>query len=66
MEMRVSWGVSIFENQFEFISRRSVVEAIFLVRKRVEQSRERGIDLRAVFIDLKRACNKVSMEVVCR
>jgi hypothetical protein len=51
---------NITENQFGFMPGRLTMEALFLIRQLMERCKEQKKDLRMVFIDLKKAYDKVS------
>ena len=51
-------------NQFGFMPRRSTMEVIFLIRQVMERYREKKNDLHMVFIDLKKAYDKIPRNVM--
>jgi hypothetical protein len=55
---------NIIESQFGFMSGRSTMKAIFLIRQLMERCREQKKNLHMIFIDLKNAYDKVSMNVM--
>nr|XP_016436653.1 PREDICTED: uncharacterized protein LOC107762784 [Nicotiana tabacum] len=66
IEARVRDMTSISVNQFGFMPGRSTTEAIHLIRRMVEQFRDKKKDLHMVLIDLEKAYDKVPREVLWR
>jgi hypothetical protein len=55
---------NVTENQFGFMPERSTMEAIFLIRQLMERCREQKKDLHIFFIDLEKAYEKVSRNII--
>ncbi|GKC33418.1 hypothetical protein Tco_1040712 [Tanacetum coccineum] len=59
IERRLRKETSVSENQFGFMPRRSLIEAIHLIRSLMENFRERQRDLHLAFIDLEKTYDSV-------
>ncbi|XP_016452044.1 uncharacterized protein LOC107776646 [Nicotiana tabacum] len=66
VKVRVTKTMSIFENQFGFIPGHLTTKAIHLVRRLVKLFTRRKNDLHMMFIELEKAYDKVSREVIWR
>ncbi|GJZ37555.1 retrovirus-related pol polyprotein LINE-1 [Tanacetum coccineum] len=66
IERRLRRETSVSENQFGFMPRRSTIEAIHLLRNLMEKYRERQRDLHMAFLDLEKAYDSVSQELIRR
>ena len=64
IEYRLRQNIKISENQFEFMSGRSTIGAIHLLHQLIERFRDGKRNLHMVFIDLEKAYDKVSREVL--
>jgi hypothetical protein len=64
IERRLRGVTNVTENQFCFMSERSTMEAIFLIRQLMEGCREQKKDIHMVFIDLEKAYDKVIRNIM--
>jgi hypothetical protein len=60
IEHRLREVTNVTENQFGFMSRRSTMDAIFLIRQLMERCKEQKKDLHMIFIDLKKVYDKAT------
>jgi hypothetical protein len=63
IEHRLRGVTNVTENQFGFMPGRSTMEVIFLIRQLMERCREQK-DLHMIFIDLEKAYDKVSRNIM--
>jgi hypothetical protein len=64
IEHRLRGVTKVIENQFNFMPGRSTMEAIFLISQLMERCNMQKKDLHMVFIDLEKAYDKVSRNVM--
>jgi hypothetical protein len=64
IEHRLRGVTNVTENQFGFMSERSTMEMIFLIRQFMERCREQKKYLYMIFIDLAKTYDKVARNVM--
>ena len=64
IEQRLRGTTQISTNQFGFMSGKSTIEAIFLIRQVMERFREQKKDIHMVFIDLEKVYDKIPRNVM--
>jgi hypothetical protein len=64
IEHRLRGVINVTENQLGFMSGRSTMETIFLIRQLMERCREQKKDLHLIFIDMKKTYDKVPRNVM--
>lgn len=64
IERRLIKETQVSENQFDFMSGTSTMEAIYLLWRVMEQYQMDQQDMYLIFIDLEKACDGASREVL--
>ena len=64
IKWRLSKETQVTDNQFAFMSERSIMKAIYLLRRLIERYQMDKKDLHLVFIDLEKACDRVPREIL--
>jgi hypothetical protein len=64
IEHRLRRVTNVTENQFGFMSGRSTIEMIFLIRQLMKKYREQKKDMHMIFNDLEKAYDKVTRNVM--
>jgi hypothetical protein len=64
IEHRLRGVTIVTENQFDFMPVRSTIEAIFLISQLMKRYKEQKKDLHMIFIDLKKAYDKVPRNIM--
>jgi hypothetical protein len=64
IEHRLRGVTNVTENQFAFMTGKSTMEAIFSVSQLMKRCREQKKDLYMIFIDLEKAYDKVTRNIM--
>jgi hypothetical protein len=64
IEHRLRRVTNVTKNQFGFMSGRSTIETIFLIRQLMKKCREQKKDMHMIFNDLEKAYDKVTRNVM--
>ena len=64
MEQRLKQKTKKSENQFGFMLVKSTMEAIFSLSQLIEKYRSKKKNMRMVFINLEKACDKVPKDLI--